>query len=44
MLFKSKLLDTTQTSTDNFIIGPICKFCKLAVTNAYVTQLTLYIN
>ena len=33
MLFKSKLLDTTQTSTDNSIIGPICKFCKLAVTN-----------
>ena len=33
MLFKLKLLDTTQTSTDNSIIGPICKFCKLAVTN-----------
>ena len=24
MLFKSKLLDTTQTSTDNSIIRPIC--------------------
>ena len=33
MLFKSKLLDTTQTSTDNSIIRPKCKFCKLAVTN-----------
>ena len=33
MLFKSKLLDITQTSTDNSIIRPICKFCKLAVTN-----------
>ena len=33
MLFKSKLLDTTQTSTDNSIIRPICKFCKLSVTN-----------
>ena len=33
MLFKSKLLDTTQTSTENSIIRPICKFCKLSVTN-----------
>ena len=33
MLFKSKLLDSTQTSTDNSINRPICKFCKLAVTN-----------
>ena len=43
MLFKSKLLDSTQTSTDYSIIRPICKFCELSVTNCvYNTSHIMY--